>query len=316
MKVLLFTHSQDIDGIGCAILASKSFKDCKIEPTKTFDITNNVGKYIDSKEIYKYDKIYVTDLCIKEPLLKFIDNDKELKDKLLVLDHHKTEIEEGNNKYDFVNIIIENDMGVKESGTSLFYKYLLDNNYLEESKILNEIVEWTRQYDVWDWQKENNYNAKKLHILFETLGYKKYLELINYKVENLDKIEFNDFETSIINKFEKNVLKEISEIVEKIKVITLNINDFDYRIGYVKSPYKYRNDINEFIIKEGNKQNIDIIGMIMTDIDTVSYRQVKNYDVSIIAKHFGGKGHVGASSNSQDNKLFKKMIEENKIEFI
>lgn len=291
MKVLLLTHSQDIDGIGCAILASKSFKDCKIEPTKTFDITNNVGKYIDSKEIYKYDKIYVTDLCIKEPLLKFIDNDKELKDKLLVLDHHKTEIEEGNNKYDFINIIIENDMGVKESGTSLFYKYLLDNNYLEESKILNEIVEWTRQYDVWDWQKENNYNAKKLHILL-------------------------DFETSIINKFEKNVLKEISEIVEKIKVITLNINDFDYRIGYVKSPYKYRNDINEFIIKEGNKQNIDIIGMIMTDIDTVSYRQVKNYDVSIIAKHFGGKGHVGASSNSQDNKLFKKMIEENKIEFI
>lgn len=36
---------------------------------------------------------------------------------------------------------------------------------------------------------------------------------MNYKVENLDKLEFNDFETSIINKFEKNVLKEISEIV-------------------------------------------------------------------------------------------------------
>ena len=101
------------------------------------------------------------------------------------MDHHKTEIEEGNNKYDFVNIIIENNMGVKESGTSLFYKYLLDNNYLEESKILNEIVQWTRQYDVWDWQKENNYNAKKLHILFETLGYKKYLELMNYKVQYL-----------------------------------------------------------------------------------------------------------------------------------
>lgn len=172
MKVLLFTHSQDIDGIGCAILANKAFKACKIEPTKTFDITSNVKKYIASKEIYNYDKIYVTDLCIKEPVLDFIDNDKELKEKLLVLDHHKTEIEEGNNKYDFVNIIVENN-GLKESGTSLFYKYLLENGYLKESKILNEIVEWTRQYDVWDWQKENNYNAKKLHILFEILGLEK-----------------------------------------------------------------------------------------------------------------------------------------------
>ncbi len=315
MKVLLFTHSQDIDGIGCAILANKAFKACKIEPTKTFDITSNVKKYIASKEIYNYDKIYVTDLCIKEPVLDFIDNDKELKEKLLVLDHHKTEIEEGNNKYDFVNIIVENN-GLKESGTSLFYKYLLENGYLKESKILNEIVEWTRQYDVWDWQKENNYNAKKLHILFEILGLEKYLELMNYKVENLEKLEFNDFETSIITEFEKNVMKDITEILEKIKIVTININDYNYRIGYVKSPYKYRNDINEFIISKGNPYDIDAIGMIMTDMDTVSYRQVKDYDVSVIAKHFGGKGHVGASSNSQDNELFKKMLEENNIEFI
>lgn len=315
MKVLLFTHSQDIDGIGCAILANKAFKACKIEPTKTFDITSNVKKYIASKEIYNYDKIYVTDLCIKEPVLDFIDNDKELKEKLLVLDHHKTEIEEGNNKYDFVNIIVENN-GLKESGTSLFYKYLLENGYLKESKILNEIVEWTRQYDVWDWQKENNYNAKKLHILFEILGLEKYLELMNYKVENLEKLEFNDFETSIITEFEKNVIKDITEILEKIKIVTININDYNYRIGYVKSPYKYRNDINEFIISKGNPYDIDAIGMIMTDMDTVSYRQVKDYDVSVIAKHFGGKGHVGASSNSQDNELFKKMLEENNIEFI
>lgn len=314
MKVLLFTHSQDIDGIGCAIIATKAFKDCKIEPTKTFDITSNVKKYIDNKEIYDYDKIYVTDLCIKEPVLEFINNDNELKDKLLVLDHHKTEIEEGNDKYDFVNIIVEND-GIKESGTSLFYKYLLENNYITESNILNEIVEWTRQYDVWDWQKENNYNAKKLHILFETLGLEKYLELMNYKVENLENLEFNDFETKVITDFEKSVEKDITDILKKINIVNLSINNFNYKVGYVKSPYKYRNDINEFIISKGNEYDIDVIGMIMTDIDTVSYRQIKDYDVSIIAKYFGGKGHIGASSNSQDNELFKKMIEENNIDF-
>ena len=170
MKVLLFTHSQDIDGMGCALLANKAFKDYTLVPTKTFDITKNVKEYIDNKKIYDYDQIYVTDLCIKEPLLKQIDEDEVLRNKLIVLDHHKTEIEEGNNKYDFVNIIVEED-GIKQSGTNLFYKYLVKNNLLEPNEVIKEIVEWTRQYDVYDWKKENNELARYLHILYEKLGY-------------------------------------------------------------------------------------------------------------------------------------------------
>lgn len=119
MKVLLFTHSQDIDGMGCAILARKAFGEYTLVPTKTFDITANVKRYIDDKSIYEYDKVFVTDLCIKEPLLGIIDNNDMLKEKIIVLDHHKTEIEEGNNKYSFVNIIVEEN-GIKVSGTKLF----------------------------------------------------------------------------------------------------------------------------------------------------------------------------------------------------
>lgn len=79
MKVLLFTHSQDIDGMGCALLANKAFKNYTLVPTKTFDITKNVKEYIDNNNIYSYDQIYVTDLCIKEPILKQIDEDEILK---------------------------------------------------------------------------------------------------------------------------------------------------------------------------------------------------------------------------------------------
>lgn len=107
MKILLFTHSQDIDGIGCALLASIVFDNPTIVPTKTFDINKNVNEYIKTGKIYNYDKIYVTDLCIKEPLLKEINENLKLKNKIIVIDHHKSEIEEGNNKYDFVNITVE-----------------------------------------------------------------------------------------------------------------------------------------------------------------------------------------------------------------
>ena len=306
MKVLLFTHSQDIDGMGCAVLARKAFGDYTLVPTKTFEITKNVENYIKSKKIYDFDKIYVTDLCIKEPVLKFIDNDEILKNRLLVLDHHKTEIEEGNNKYDFVNIIVQKN-GRKESGTSLFYNYLIQNNYLQRSNILDELVEWTRQYDVWDWESKNNINARNLHVLFEVLGYDAYLKIINDKVDKLNSIVFNNYEKEVIDKFNKEIEKDILNILNDMKCVDLSIDGNIFKVGFVKCPYKYRNDMNKFI-KKNNVYNIDAVGMIMTDIETVSYRQVKDVDVSIISKYFGGKGHRGAGSNLQESEKFKMVI--------
>lgn len=306
MKVLLFTHSQDIDGMGCAVLARKAFGDYTLVPTKTFEITKNVENYIKSKKIYDFDKIYVTDLCIKEPILKFIDNDEILKNRLLVLDHHKTEIEEGNNKYDFVNIIVQKN-GRKESGTSLFYNYLIQNNYLQRINILDELVEWTRQYDVWDWESKNNINARNLHVLFEVLGYDAYLKIINDKVDKLNSIVFNNYEKEVIDKFNKEMEKDILNILNDMKCVDLSIDGNIFKVGFVKCPYKYRNDMNKFI-KKNNVYNIDAVGMIMTDIETVSYRQVKDVDVSIISKYFGGKGHRGAGSNLQENEKFKMVI--------
>ena len=306
MKVLLFTHSQDIDGMGCAVLARKAFGDYTLVPTKTFEITKNVENYIKSKKIYDFDKIYVTDLCIKEPVLKFIDNDEILKNRLLVLDHHKTEIEEGNNKYDFVNIIVQKN-GRKESGTSLFYNYLIQNNYLQRSNILDELVEWTRQYDVWDWESKNNINARNLHVLFEVLGYDAYLKIIHDKVDKLNSIVFNNYEKEVIDKFNKEMEKDILNILNDMKCVDLSIDGNIFKVGFVKCPYKYRNDMNKFI-KKNNVYNIDAVGMIMTDMNTVSYRQVNDVDVSIISKYFGGKGHRGAGSNLQENEKFKMVI--------
>lgn len=309
MKVLLFTHGQDIDGAGCAILLRKAFDDYKIVPTKTFDITSNVKRYIDEGLIYEYDKVFVTDLCIKEPLLSKINLDEVLKNKIIVIDHHKTEIDEGNDKYSFVTIIVQKN-GKKVSGTSLFYEYLLKNGFLKKDNILDQLVEWTRQYDIWDWKKENNYDARKLHILFEMLGFDKYLELMNKKVDNSSFIDFDEFEKTIINEYDQNLSSDITKALKDMKVVSLKIDDNLFKIGYVTTLYKYRNDVNEFV-KKDNVNNIDAVGMIMKDTETVSYRQVKDVDVSCIAKYFNGKGHREASTNLQNNEKFIKVLNEN-----
>lgn len=308
MKVLIFTHEQDIDGIGCLILARKAFKKIDFELCKTFEITDKVKRYIDSNKIYDYDKIYVTDLCIKEPVLSFINSDDVLKNKLIVLDHHKTELDEGNNKYDFVNIIVEKN-NMKVSGTSLFYDYLVSNKYLEKSTILDIFVEWTRQYDVWDWKNANNYEARKLHILFETQGYEKYITTLERIINNEKSIVFNDEEEKIVLEFDKKLCNDMNLILNKMVVKELVIDEVIYKIGFVMSPYCYRNDIDEFIRKD-NKYNIDIVGMIMTDMETVSYRNVKDVDVSKVAVYFDGKGHKGAATNLQSNEKFKDILNE------
>ncbi len=175
MKILLFTHEQDIDGLGCAILANASNLEYELVLCKTFELDEKINIEYDKESIYSYDKIIVTDLCPKKDTLEKISKDKRLCQKFQVLDHHKTA--EAFNSYDFVTVVSEHDL-IKESGTSLFYQYLKNNHLIMDNPVLDEFVELTRQYDTWDWYKNKNDLARKLHIIFETQGINYYLTMI------------------------------------------------------------------------------------------------------------------------------------------
>lgn len=304
MKILLFTHEQDIDGIGSVLLAKKAFEELTYVPCKTFEIDNQVKKYIDDKTIYDFDKIFVTDLCIHEPLLTLINEDELLKNKFIVLDHHKTEMQ--SNKYDFVNVILECDKG-QTSGTYLFYEYLIKYNHLKRENIYEELVELTRQYDTWEWEKHNNQKARQLHLLFEEIGYTKYIEIMTKILENNKEITFSQNEIDIINNLEETFKKESKNIIENMITYEVKIEDRTYKVGYIYTPYKYRNDFSS-ILQKDNKNDIDLVGMFFPNMNVVSYRGVKKVDVSIVPTYFGGKGHRGAGTNPIDNEKFKEVL--------
>ena len=82
---------------------------------------------------------------------------------------------------------------------------------------------------------------------------------------------------------------------------------FRSKVGYVKLLYKYRNDIVD-VVKDNNDRDIDAIGMIITDKESISYQSIKDVDVSIIAFYFGGTGHKNAASHPKNNDKFQNIL--------
>ena len=69
VKILLFTHKSDIDGMGNVILAKLAFDEVEYVLCETFNLQNEIKKYYDYERIYNYDMIFITDLWLEEPTL-------------------------------------------------------------------------------------------------------------------------------------------------------------------------------------------------------------------------------------------------------
>ncbi len=304
MKVLLFTHKNDIDGMGNAILAKLAFDSVDYVLCETFDLKKKVEEYFKNKKIYEYDKIFITDLCLGEENLKQIDEDEKLKGKFQIIDHHKTYEDEKYTRFSFVQVKLKNDHGLC-CATSLFYEYLLNNNYLVRNDAIDEFVELTRQHDTWEWKNiYNNEKSRELAILFDAIGINGYIKFIYEKLLKEQTFEYNEIERMLID----NKKIEISEAVEEYLDKIYYKNILDLKAGIIFINYEYRNELAEYLRE--NKYDIDFVMMISLDRGVVSYRSTKDgVSVRKVAEYFGGKGHDKAATNPITSKSKEAILE-------
>ena len=304
MKVLLFTHKNDIDGMGNAILAKLAFDSVDYVLCETFDLKKKVEEYFKNKKIYEYDKIFITDLCLGEENLKQIDEDEKLKDKFQIIDHHKTYEDEKYTRFSFVQVKLKNDHCLC-CATSLFYEYLLSNNYLVRNDAIDEFVELTRQHDTWEWKNiYNNEKSRELAILFDAIGINGYIKFIYEKLLKEQTFEYNEIERMLID----NKKIEISEAVEEYLDKIYYKNILDLKAGIIFINYEYRNELAEYLRE--NKYDIDFVMMISLDRGVVSYRSTKDgVSVRKVAEYFGGKGHDKAATNPITSKSKEAILE-------
>ena len=295
MKVLIFTHRSDIDGMGGAVLAKLAFSKVDYVLCETFNLQDEISKFYDNGSIYEYDQIFITDLWLSEPMLSKVGNDEKLNNKIFVFDHHESAKKEVNDNYSFATLRISDNKGLC-SGTSLFYEYLISENLIDINNIpIKEFTELTRRYDTWEWKKiYKDEKAHELSLLFDSVGCEGYIKLMYEKLNSnaYSNFEFSELENMLIETKKNQVNEKISNYAKK--VIYRDVMGLKAGIAFID--YEYRNDLAEYFKENG--YDIDFAMLIALDKGSISYRSVKDdINVRLVAEAFGGNGHDKSSSS-------------------
>ena len=295
-KIILFSHENDIDGMGSVILSKLAFGDIDyVLASNVSVLESKFREMLNNKKIYDYDQIYITDLALYNPSLDIVINDDRLNNKIKVFDHHQSSITAGCAKNNFTKVV-EEENGLKTCATMLFYNYLVENNYIEKSKVLDDYCYLTRLEDTWEWKDNGQFGIKAhdLAILFDEIGYAKYIDSMVTKLSN-NNLDFTAEEINLLNNAKEKTQKELDSIWNET-VFLKDQDGFDFLACY--ADYKYRNILPEYAKEHNsNLKYVVLVALEKGEYGQRSYRSVDpTFDVGKIAIAHGGMGHITASS--------------------
>jgi uncharacterized protein len=299
----LFTHN-DLDGVGCGILAKLAFgEDVQVRYNSISSLDQQVLYYIE-KTFYQENKdfLYITDLSTSEETASKLNEIVNQGAKVRLIDHHKTAL--SFNDYSWGRVKVEYDNGKLTSATSLFYDYLKHHHFIQSSTVLDEFVELVRQYDTWEWDVNNNQQAKRLNDLFFLLSIDEFEEKMVNRLQEQDHFEFDEFERKLLEMEEDKIERYIRR--KKRELVQTFIGDYCVGIVHAES---YHSELGNELGKEN--PHIDYIALLSMGNKKISYRTIHDHvDVSKIAEQFGGGGHAKASGSSMSKDAYSLFVEQ------
>lgn len=283
MKNLLITHT-DLDGISPIILLSLSKEKFEYKAIEIETVDETFNLLFDTKEIFNYDQIYITDLTLTNHVYDLLNNSNL---KVLVFDHHVSHLFA--NEYEYVTVKTELN-GQKTCGTELFYLYLLDK-YPEvyNRPIIKDYVNLVREKDNYEMTSEK---PKEVEMLMTVYGRPTFIKSITRRLKK-DKSELT------FTAFEKRYLTVTAEARRRyIYVKELSMKKYlieNKKLGIVFAE-KYQDDIgNQLSTKHPELDGIVIINA----SNGISYRTTReDVDLASFAAIYGGGGHLKASGSS------------------
>ncbi|MRG85755.1 DHH family phosphoesterase [Salinibacillus xinjiangensis] len=294
----LLSHN-DLDGVGCGILAKLAFGDqVKVRYNSVSGLDREVEWFLENDE--KDTFLFITDLSVNE------ENEKRLEEfsceggKLQLLDHHKTALHFNN--YDWGHVVVEDAAGKLTSATSILYDYLVNHLYLEPSPAIAEFVELVRQYDTWEWEKNDNQAARRLNALFYLISIDEFEAKMIDRLFSSDYFYFDEFETKILEMEDKKANRYIRK--KKRETVQTYIGEYLAGIVYAES---YHSELGNELVKEF--EHLDFIAILNISSKRVGFRTIHDHvDVSEIAALFGGGGHAKAAGCSMTEDAYQKFV--------
>lgn len=285
--MLIISHKSDPDGVTPIILSKLVFDKFEYILSDIDEVDKYVMDNIDKE-------IIIVDLNINEETANYILNNNK---NVLVFDHHLSN--KDMNKYPFIKVVDFD--GIKQSGTSLYYNYLLEkyNNPLLNKDVTKQLVEHVRAMDTYDFSITTKEEASNIETLFKIYGRELFIDKF-YKVIINDKVLYSDEDLNLIN-LEKLRIKRYVEEKEIIEILLDN-----KKVGVV---FAERNisELGNYLI---NKYDyLDYIILINVD-KSISYRGNNKVDLSLIAKQYNGGGHFNAAGNPLSKDLKEKIIKQ------
>jgi oligoribonuclease NrnB/cAMP/cGMP phosphodiesterase (DHH superfamily) len=303
MKVLLLTHKPDIDGITPAILSKIVFSEFDYLLLEASEASPVVAELISLNYFDNYDLVYITDLSINLDVCEKINADINLSSKIKIFDHHNSHLFV--NDFEFGTSIDIDKEGNRQSGTSLYFKYLINNydNLILRKQSVNQFVELVRQYDTWEWfDRYNNIDAKRLSNLFDIFGADYFINYFYTFLLNNDKFYYTDKELYLLEVEQEKINRCIEEKSSQIIPVKL----LEHNVGIVFSE-NYRSELGNALARKFENEYDFIIVINLSR--GISYRGIKNIDLGQIASAFGGKGHINSSGSPIRKELKKEIIE-------
>ncbi|WP_313800787.1 oligoribonuclease [Cytobacillus sp.] len=294
----LLSHN-DLDGVGCGILAKLAFgNDVKVRYNSISALNREVEWFLENDE--KETFLMITDLSVNEENEKRLESFYQDKGKVQLIDHHKTSL--SLNDYEWGHVVVEDEEGKLTSATSLLYEYLIKNQKLTPTSTLDEFVELVRQYDTWEWEKNNNQQARRLNALFYLISIDEFEEKMIQRLQLEDFFSFDEFEKKLLDmeddKIERYIRRKRRELVQS------QIGDHFAGIVYAES---YHSELGNELGKE--YPHLDYIAIINIGGKRVGFRTIHDHiDLSEVAGKYGGGGHAKASGCSLTDEAYKQFV--------
>ncbi|WP_227939197.1 DHH family phosphoesterase [Alkalihalobacillus deserti] len=301
MTYHLYSHN-DLDGVSCGILAKLSFQEnVEVRYNSVQGLDFQVERFLEQKA-HNDTVLFITDLSVHSENEKRLQHYFNKGGKVNLLDHHKTALHF--NKYKWATVKVEYEDGRLASATSIFYDYLKENNLIDGNPAIDTFVDLVRQWDTWEWDRNNTIEAKRLNDLFYMIAIDEFEDRMIQRLQKANSFSFDDFEEKILNmednKIERYIQRKRRELVQTF------IGGYCVGIVYAES---YHSELGNVIGKES--PHLDYIAILNAGGKKIAFRTIHDeIDVSKIANDFGGGGHAKAAGCSMNEEAFKLYIAE------